>query len=100
MKPGKPTTFATCQYKSKKKYFLCLPGNPVSAIITAYLFVLRLLNRLNGNHSKPIVVKSKVLMLLKVDKLIIIIIIIRNGIENWRPHRPGHRPSQSATLLI
>jgi gephyrin len=27
MKPGKPTTFATCFYEGKKKLFFCLPGN-------------------------------------------------------------------------
>jgi len=31
MKPGKPTTFATCTVQGKKKLILGLPGNPVSA---------------------------------------------------------------------
>lgn len=26
MKPGKPTTFATCTYNGKKKFLFCLPG--------------------------------------------------------------------------
>ena len=60
MKPGKPTTFATCEFNGKKKYILCLPGNPVSATVTAYLFAVPLLNRLNGNLSKPVIIKAKV----------------------------------------
>lgn len=60
MKPGKPTTFATCMYNGKKKYFLCLPGNPVSATVTARLFLLPLLNEMRGDFSESIVVQAKV----------------------------------------
>ncbi|XP_033219028.1 gephyrin isoform X2 [Belonocnema kinseyi] len=67
MKPGKPTTFATCKHNGKKKYILCLPGNPVSATVTAYLFVLPLLNRLNGNFSKPVILKAKVTSSYRLD---------------------------------
>lgn len=55
MKPGKPTTFATCMFLGKKKYFLCLPGNPVSALVTARLFLLPLLNEMHGNFSGPVI---------------------------------------------
>ncbi|XP_043466682.1 gephyrin isoform X2 [Leptopilina heterotoma] len=60
MKPGKPMTFATCNFQGKKKYILCLPGNPVSAVVTAYLFLQPIINRLNGIKSKPIIIKSKI----------------------------------------
>jgi len=40
MKPGKPTTFATCQVGGKSKLILGLPGNPVSATVTCHLYVL------------------------------------------------------------
>lgn len=60
MKPGKPTTYATCEYNNRTKYILCLPGNPVSATVTAHLFALPLLKRLNGDLSKPVVVTAKV----------------------------------------
>lgn len=60
MKPGKPLTFATCNFQGRKKYILCLPGNPVSAVVTAYLFLQPIINRLSGNKSKPIIIKSKV----------------------------------------
>lgn len=60
MKPGKPLTFATCNFQGRKKYILCLPGNPVSAVVTAYLFLQPIINRLSGNKSKPIIIKSKI----------------------------------------
>ncbi|XP_051164081.1 molybdenum cofactor synthesis protein cinnamon [Leptopilina boulardi] len=60
MKPGKPMTFATCNFHNKKKFIVCLPGNPVSAVVTAYLFLQPIINRLNGNNSKPIIISSKI----------------------------------------
>lgn len=60
MKPGKPTTFATCTFLGKKKYFLCLPGNPVSATVTARLFLLPLLNEMRGDSLEPLIVQAKV----------------------------------------
>ncbi|XP_012254340.2 gephyrin isoform X1 [Athalia rosae] len=67
MKPGKPTTYATCEYNKTKKYILCLPGNPVSATVTAQLFALPLLKRLSGDFSKPVVVIAKLLSSYKLD---------------------------------
>lgn len=78
MKPGKPTTFATCMYHNRKKYFLCLPGNPVSAIVTAHLFLLPLLNEMHGDFSEPIIVQAMVRLFficLKTWKCLIHIII-------------------------
>ncbi|XP_028176019.1 gephyrin isoform X1 [Ostrinia furnacalis] len=43
MKPGKPTTFATCEFEGKTKYIFALPGNPVSAYVCCLLFVIRAL---------------------------------------------------------
>lgn len=60
MKPGKPTTFATCLYQNRTKYLLCLPGNPVSATVTMHLFVLPLLKLLCKDSSTPTIVKTKV----------------------------------------
>ncbi|EFN68596.1 Gephyrin [Camponotus floridanus] len=67
MKPGKPTTFATCMYHSRKKYFLCLPGNPVSAIVTAHLFLLPLLNEMRGDFSEPIIVQAMLMSTYNLD---------------------------------
>ena len=48
MKPGKPTTFATCEFKGKRKLLFCLPGNPVSSIVTFSLVVVPCLKKLMG----------------------------------------------------
>ena len=40
IKPGKPMTFITCDWKGNKKVIFALPGNPVSAFVTCYLFVI------------------------------------------------------------
>lgn len=59
MKPGKPTTFATCTFNGQMKYLLCLPGNPVSATVTMHLFVLPLLDQLCGDDCQPVYVKAR-----------------------------------------
>ncbi|KAF7256296.1 hypothetical protein EG68_06944 [Paragonimus skrjabini miyazakii] len=51
MKPGKPTKFASVPYQTSSNpqrsvLVFCLPGNPVSAFVTAHLFVLPLLRLL------------------------------------------------------
>lgn len=48
MKPGKPTTFATLKDNCKNILFFCLPGNPVSCLVTKSLFVDPALRRLQG----------------------------------------------------
>lgn len=48
MKPGKPTCFATCIYNGRKRLLFCLPGNPVSAIVTFNLVVVPSINKING----------------------------------------------------
>lgn len=48
MKPGKPTTFATCTYNGQKKLILGLPGNPVSAVVTSNLYLLPLCRKMSG----------------------------------------------------
>ena len=52
MKPGKPTTFATIPNKraARREHtpIFALPGNPASALVTFYLFVLPALRKLGG----------------------------------------------------
>ncbi|TGZ82441.1 molybdenum cofactor synthesis domain-containing protein [Ascodesmis nigricans] len=53
MKPGKPTTFATFPSTNAKqgdldKLIFALPGNPASALVTFYLFVLPSLRKSAG----------------------------------------------------
>lgn len=55
MKPGKPSTFTTCEFDGKMKYIFALPGNPVSAYVCALVFVIRALRvscGLSGAWSK------------------------------------------------
>ncbi|XP_018345329.1 PREDICTED: gephyrin-like [Trachymyrmex septentrionalis] len=44
MKPGKSTTFATCIFNHKLKFFLCMSANPATIPIVAHIFLLPFLN--------------------------------------------------------
>ena len=48
MKPGKPLTFATVTVDGRPKLVFGLPGNPVSSLVTYYLFVVPALRKLAG----------------------------------------------------
>ncbi|KAF9266182.1 hypothetical protein L218DRAFT_922674 [Marasmius fiardii PR-910] len=49
VKPGKPTTFATIPLPDGRlKPIFALPGNPASALVTFYIFVLPALRKLGG----------------------------------------------------
>lgn len=58
MKPGKPTTFASVPIKEskdgrkEKRLIFGLPGNPASALVTANLFLLPCLQKMNGMEGK------------------------------------------------
>jgi len=49
MKPGKPTTFATVEFNNQKKLVFGLPGNPVSATVTSYLFLIPACRKVSGS---------------------------------------------------
>ncbi|KAL6258843.1 hypothetical protein P5V15_010789 [Pogonomyrmex californicus] len=53
IKPGKSTTLATCKINNRMKYFLCLSGNPVSAYITANMFLVPFVSWLSYNFTVP-----------------------------------------------
>lgn len=51
MKPGKPTTFATVddfEGSARRKVIFALPGNPASALVCFYVFVLPALRKMSG----------------------------------------------------
>lgn len=50
MKPGKPTTFATCYLNGEQKLIFGLPGNPVSAVVTCHLYVIPAVKKLSGHQ--------------------------------------------------
>ncbi|CAO1621985.1 unnamed protein product [Sympodiomycopsis kandeliae] len=54
MKPGKPTTFATIKTEGQPtKIIFALPGNPASALVTFYIFVLPCLRKMIGHLPRP-----------------------------------------------
>ncbi len=60
MKPGKPTTLATLTVSGREKLVLGLPGNPVSATVTAALYVLPACRKLSGREQvMPATVRAK-----------------------------------------
>jgi len=62
MKPGKPTTFATCTVNNQTKLIIGLPGNPVSATVTCRLYVLPAAKLLAGFSSPlPGKIRAKLL---------------------------------------
>lgn len=68
MKPGKPTTFATCDFNDEKRLVFGLPGNPVSATVTSHLFVLPALRKMLGySNPLPPVIKATTLEDLHLD---------------------------------
>uniref|UniRef100_A0A8D9BYH7 Gephyrin n=1 Tax=Cacopsylla melanoneura TaxID=428564 RepID=A0A8D9BYH7_9HEMI len=65
MKPGKPTTFATT---NDHKLIFCLPGNPVSAMVTCHLFVLPALKAfVRSVHPLPSVIKARLPSTMTLD---------------------------------
>ena len=48
LKPGKPTTFSTLTRNGKRKLVLSLPGNPVSCLVCASLFLAPILCTLSN----------------------------------------------------
>ncbi|CAD5122882.1 DgyrCDS11282 [Dimorphilus gyrociliatus] len=68
MKPGKPTCFATLMHEGKKKLIFCLPGNPVSAIVTFNLYIVPALKKMSNDNSfmRP-VIKARIASDIKLD---------------------------------
>lgn len=71
-RPGKPTILGVCNGKA----MIGLPGNPVSALVNGYLFVVPLIENLLGELPKP---KATVLAQLSVN------LPSQAGREDWWP---------------
>ena len=71
-RPGKPTILGVCNYKA----VIGLPGNPVSALVNGYLFVVPVIERLLGALPKP---KATVQAKLTVN------LSSQAGREDWWP---------------
>ena len=71
-RPGKPTILGVCNDKA----VIGLPGNPVSALVNGYLFVVPVIEKLLGALPKP---KASVRARLTVN------ISSQAGREDWQP---------------
>jgi molybdopterin molybdotransferase len=85
-RPGKPTILGVCNGKA----VIGLPGNPVSALVNGYLFVVPLIEKLLGTLPKP---KPTVLARLTVN------LASQAGREDWWPIKlasetPSHGESK------
>jgi molybdopterin molybdotransferase len=94
-RPGKPTILGVCNGKA----VIGLPGNPVSALVNGYLFVVPVIEKLSGMQPRP---KPSVLARLTVN------LPSQAGREDWWPvklsmetqsHRELKTPSHSASLF-
>ena len=71
-RPGKPTILGVCNGKA----VIGLPGNPVSALVNGYLFVIPVIEKLLGALPKP---KATVMARLTVN------LSSQAGREDWQP---------------
>jgi len=81
-RPGKPTILGACNGKA----VIGLPGNPVSALVNGYLFVVPVIEKLLGAHPRP---KPTVLARLTVN------LPSQAGREDWWPVKLGESPFPS-----
>jgi len=82
-RPGKPTILGVCN----RKAVIGLPGNPVSALVNGYLFVMPVIEKLLGALPKP---KSTVQAELTVN------LPSQAGREDWWPVKLAVSDRQSA----
>lgn len=80
-RPGKPTILGVCNGKA----VIGLPGNPVSALVNGYLFVVPVIEQLLGVLPKP---KPSVLATLTVN------LPSQAGREDWWPVKLSPSPSE------
>lgn len=79
-RPGKPTILGVCDGKA----VIGLPGNPVSALVNGYLFVVPVIEKLLGALPRP---KATVLARLTVN------LPSQAGREDWWPVKLSESPS-------
>ncbi|EFI27789.1 molybdenum cofactor biosynthesis protein [Coprinopsis cinerea okayama7 len=110
IKPGKPTTFATIPFigtaqEEVHKPVFALPGNPASALVTFYVFVLPALRKLGGwpdevKHLPRVRVQVKSPMLfdprLEFHRAVIKVQTSTGVLEAWSTG--GQRSSRVASL--
>jgi molybdopterin molybdotransferase len=89
-KPGKPTILGVCSGKA----VIGLPGNPVSALVNGYLFVVPVIEKLLGLHSgKNMSLHASIPARLTVN------IPSQAGREDWWPVKLTPIPSADAHIM-
>jgi molybdopterin molybdotransferase len=86
-RPGKPTILGVCGGKA----VIGLPGNPVSALVNGYLFVVPVIEKLLGSLPKP---KPTVIARLTVN------LASQAGREDWWPTRLLFSPVERGALGV
>jgi molybdopterin molybdotransferase len=82
-RPGKPTILGVCGGKA----VIGLPGNPVSALVNGYLFIVPLLHRLVGREPEP---RAPILAQLTIN------LPSQAGREDWWPVKLVPRDDETA----
>ena len=49
VKPGRPIMMGSIDDKDKQTFVMCLPGNPLTAMVNMHLFAIPVLNKIQGN---------------------------------------------------
>jgi molybdopterin molybdotransferase len=81
VRPGKPTILAACNLDGQDKAVIGLPGNPVSALVIARLFIIPIINRLLGLRESLVQPQVRARLSLNLPS--------QAGREDWIPVRIG-----------
>jgi molybdopterin molybdotransferase len=84
VRPGKPTILAACTIEGKTKAIVGLPGNPVSALVIARLFVVPIIERLIGLNQDRVLAQVRARLSLNLPS--------QAGREDWIPVRLVREP--------
>ena len=49
VKPGRPIMMGSIEHENKQTFVMCLPGNPLTAMVNMQLFAIPVLNKIQGN---------------------------------------------------
>lgn len=67
LRPGKPLMFGSINNNENEMLVLGLPGNPVSALVTATLFLLPMMDKMRGNQTTQHIINAKLTKELKAN---------------------------------
>jgi len=79
VRPGKPTILAACKASGLDKAIIGLPGNPVSALVIARLFIVPLIEEWLGLKKRAVQKSLKARLMINLPS--------QAGREDWIPVR-------------